>query len=55
MNKCVLKGKTVRGSVSELSYEVRLKSEDTGFVAALASMSGVESAVLVSYNGDYMN
>ena len=55
VNKCVLKGKTVRGSVSELSYEVRLKSEDTGFVASLAAMDGVESAVLVSYNGDYMN
>ena len=50
-----LKGKTVRGAVSELSFEVRLRSEDTGFVAELAAMTGVQSAVLVSYNGDYMN
>ena len=31
-----------------------LKSDDTGFITALSDMDGVESAVLVSYNGDYM-
>ena len=55
VGNCTLKGKTVRGAVSELSFEVRLRSEDTGFVAELAAMTGVQSAVLVSYNGDYMN
>ena len=54
VGNCTLKGKTVRGAVSELSFEVRLRSEDTGFVAELAAMTGVQSAVLVSYNGDYM-
>ena len=34
--------------------EIRLRSDDTGFVNELADIAGVESAVLVSYNGDYM-
>ena len=38
----------------EINAEVRLKDESTDFINALADMEGVESAVLVSYNGDYM-
>ena len=38
----------------ELNLEVRLKEKDTGFVNRLSALEGVESAVLVSYNGDYM-
>ncbi len=54
-DRCVVKSKSAqRGSV-EVNLEVRLKSEDTGFVNELAGMSGVNSAVLVSYNGDYMS
>ena len=34
--------------------EVRLKDENTDFVNSLCELEGVESAVLVSYNGDYM-
>jgi len=34
--------------------EIRLKDDNTDFVNALAEMEGVSSAVLVSYNGDYM-
>jgi len=55
VKKCVLKGKSVRGSETELNFEVRLKNEDTDFVSELASMEGMLSAVLVSYNGDYMS
>lgn len=55
VKKCVLKGKTVRFGETELNFEVRLKSEDTDFVSELAVMDGVMSAVLVSYNGDYMS
>lgn len=52
--KCVVKSKMAqRGSV-ELNLEVRLKSENTDFVNALAELDGVSEAVLVSYNGDYM-
>ena len=38
----------------ELNYDLRLKSPDTAFVNAIDAMEGVESAVLISYNGDYM-
>ena len=34
--------------------EIRLKNDNTDFVNELADMDGVQSAVLVSYNGDYM-
>ncbi len=52
--RCVVKSKTVQKDAIELNLEIRLKSEDTGFVNALADLPGVRSAVLVSYNGDYM-
>ncbi|MBE6968664.1 MAG: DUF4956 domain-containing protein [Ruminococcaceae bacterium] len=55
VKKCVLKGKTVRSGETELNFEVRLKNDDTDFVSELAEMDGVYSAVLVSYNGDYMS
>lgn len=31
-----------------------MKDENTDFINTLADMQGVTSAVLVSYNGDYM-
>jgi len=52
--RCVVKSKTVRKDTTELNFEVRLKDGDTGFINSLAGMDGVQSAVLVSYNGDYM-
>lgn len=52
--RCVVKSKTVQKDAVELNLEVRLKSGDTDFVNALADIPGVRSAVLVSYNGDYM-
>ena len=52
--RAVLKSKTVRPEGVEVNYEVRLKTEETGFINELAALEGVESAVLVSYNGDYM-
>lgn len=52
--RCVIKGKTVMQDEVELNLEVRLKDENTDFVNALAELDGVRSAVMVSYNGDYM-
>ena len=52
--KCVVKSKTARKGSVELNLEVRLKDDNTDFVNTLADMAGVQSAVLVSYNGDYM-
>lgn len=52
--KAVVKSKTVRRGSIELNVEVRLIDDNTEFVNELANMKGVNSAVLVSYNGDYM-
>ena len=52
--RCTVKSKTARKGAVELNVEVRLNDADTGFVNALSDLAGVQSAVLVSYNGDYM-
>ena len=43
----------VKGAI-ELNIEVRLKEDNTDFINILSEMAGVNSAVIVSYNGDYM-
>ena len=53
-DKCVVKSKTARKDLVELNLEIRLKDDNTDFVNTLAEMPGVHSAVLVSYNGEYM-
>ena len=52
--RCVVKSKTVQKDAVELNLEIRLKDENTSFVNALTDLPGVRSAVLVSYNGDYL-
>ena len=52
--RCVVKSKTVQPGLIELNFEVRLDGDDTGFVNGLCALDGVRSAVLVSYNGEYM-
>ena len=52
--RCTVKSKTVRSGMVELNMEIRLKNSNTDFINQLAAMKGVSSAVLVSYNGDYM-
>lgn len=51
--RCSVKSKVVRKGQSELTCEIRLKSEDTGFVDQISDLAGVESCVLVTYNGEY--
>lgn len=53
--RCVVKSKAVQAGGIELNLELRLKSDNTEFLNELAAMDGVKSAVLVSYNGDYMS
>ena len=53
-NKCIVKSKTARKGSVELNMEVRLKDDNTDFINRLADLPGVQNAVLVSYNGDYM-
>ena len=52
--RCTVKSKTARKNAVELNVEIRLRDGNTDFVNELADLSGVSSAVLVSYNGDYM-
>lgn len=52
--RCVVKSKTAQKNSIELNMEIRLKDDNTDFINAVADMNGVQSAVLVSYNGDYM-
>lgn len=53
--KYVIKAKTVTPKGIELSYEVKLKDASTAFVSKIGGISGVESAALISYNGEYMS
>jgi len=53
--KSVLKSKSASKLGIELTYEVRLKEDDTDFINTISDTAGVGSAVLVSYNGEYMS
>lgn len=55
VEKASVKSKTAQSGNIEFTCEVRLKGDDTAFITALSEMEGVNSAVLVSYNGDYMD
>ncbi len=52
--KYSVKSKTVARGYIEVSYEIRLSEDDTAFVNRASGAEGVDKAVLVSYNGDYM-
>ena len=54
VKKMDIKSKTAQARNIELNYEIRLRDANTDFVTALSQLEGVNSAVLVSYNGDYM-
>lgn len=53
--KSVLKSKAVNKLGVELTYEVRIKDDNTSFVNKISAVDGVTNAVLVSYNGEYMS
>ena len=54
VEKAGVKSKTAQAGNIETTWEIRLKGNDTDFITALSEMDGVNSAVLVSYNGDYL-
>lgn len=54
VRRCVVKSKTAQKGSVELNLEIRMKEDNTDFVNELADMEGINSAVLVSYNGEYM-
>ena len=54
VKKFAVKSKTVARGYLEVTYEIRLNANETGFVNKVSACEGVDKAVLVSYNGDYM-
>ena len=54
VQRLVVKSKTVQKGSVELNAEIRMRDDNTDFINILSEMTGVTSAVLVSYNGDYM-
>lgn len=54
VDRAVIKSKSAQAGNIELNYEIRLKGDNTDFITLLSEMEGVSSAVLVSYNGDYL-
>ena len=54
VSRAVIKSKSAQKGAIELNYEIRLKDDNTDFINILSEMQGINSAVLVSYNGDYL-
>ncbi|TDL30673.1 DUF4956 domain-containing protein [Jeotgalibacillus sp. S-D1] len=54
VNRYDIKQKSVTASETEITFEVRLKEKEPGFVNSITNIQGVENAVLLSYNGDYV-
>ena len=55
VDRYAVKSKTVNASGIELTAEVRVKNEATGFVNRVNEISGVSGATLVTFNGEYMS
>ncbi len=55
VKKYLLKSKTVSPDGTELTVEVRLAGDSSSLVNEASALPGVRSAVLVSYNGEYMS
>lgn len=54
VQKHLLKSKSVMpGNEIEVIYEVRVKQNDVQFVNAITKMNGVQSAVMLSYDGNF--
>lgn len=49
----VLKNKTAAKGTTELTYEVRIRGDNSSFVTSLSAVKGVTTAVLVEFTGDY--
>ncbi|MBU4438478.1 MAG: DUF4956 domain-containing protein [Acetobacterium sp.] len=55
VSKSVIKNKTVSKDGIELNIEVRLKNDNTDFINNVVELDDVNHAVLVSYNGEFVN
>ncbi len=54
VNRTTVKSKSAVKGAIELNLEIRLQDDNTDFINTLSEIPGVNSAVLVSYNGNYM-
>lgn len=54
VKKSVVKSKVAQPGHVELNLEVRMKDDNADFVNILSEMDGVNSASLVSFNGEYL-
>ena len=54
VKKYVVKSKTVTSELIEINLDIRMKNDDTEFINRLSEIQGVKSAVLLSYNGEYL-
>ena len=54
VKKYIIKSKTVTAEGVECTVEIRLPDMETAFINNLLAIDGVDQAVLVSYNGDFM-
>lgn len=54
VTRSITKSKSAVKGAIELNVEVRLKEDNTDFINILSQIPGVNSAVIVSYNGEYM-
>ena len=52
--KSIVKSKTAQKGMIELNMEIRMRNDNTDFINELSDLPGINSAVLVSYNGEYM-
>ncbi|ASV66573.1 DUF4956 domain-containing protein [Cytobacillus sp. FSL W7-1323] len=53
-NKHMMKSKSImNGNQVEITYEVRMKKEQSQVVNNVTNLSGVESAVMLSYDGNF--
>ena len=52
--RCRVKSKRVTKEETEITVDLRLKNENTDFMHAVNALPGVRSAMLVTYNGEYM-
>ena len=54
VDKYIVKSKAVSDSGIELTAEIRVKDDATGFVNRVNEVAGVSGATLVTFNGEYM-
>ncbi len=53
--KLIVKSKTVTDGGIELTSEIRVKNDETGFVNRVSELPGISNVSLVSFNGEYMS